>query len=61
MCERLSESGNKLDFDCADADERRILRLMKEVNIINSHVPESSALRVAMRNKIRALIIDKGL
>jgi len=29
--------------------------------VINSHVPGSSAARVAMRNEIRALIMDKGL
>jgi len=34
---------------------------MKEVNVINSHVPGSSATQVAMRNEIRALIIAYGL
>jgi len=34
---------------------------MKEVNVINSHVPGSSATHVVMRNEIRALIMDKGL
>jgi len=37
------------------------LRLMKEVNIINSHVPRSSATQLNMRNEICALILDKGL
>ncbi len=42
-------------------EECRVLQLMREVNVINRHVPGSSAAHVAMRNEIRALIMDKGL
>jgi hypothetical protein len=34
---------------------------LKETNIIVSNVPGSSSSRVAMRNQIRALIVEKGL
>ncbi|KAJ6525416.1 hypothetical protein B0H19DRAFT_962420, partial [Mycena capillaripes] len=42
-------------------EERRVLRLMKEVNIINAHVSGSSQSKLVMRNQIRGLMIDKGL
>ena len=61
ICDRLSQSNDHTAFKCTTAEERRILRLMKEVNVINSHVPGSSAARIVMRNEIRALIMDKGL
>ena len=41
--------------------ERRVLRLMKEVNLVTSKVPGSSASRVAMRNEIRALTMSHGM
>ncbi|KAJ7177005.1 hypothetical protein C8R46DRAFT_890107 [Mycena filopes] len=43
------------------AEERRVLRLMKEVNVINSHVPGSAQSKLVMRNEIRALMLEKGL
>ena len=42
-------------------EERKVLRLMKEVNLITSKVPGSSAARVAMRNEIRALTMTHGM
>jgi len=42
-------------------EERRVLRLMKEVNLVTSRVPGSSASRVAMRNEIRALTMTHGM
>ena len=42
-------------------DERRVLRLMKEVNLVTAKVPGSSASRVAMRNEIRALTMTHGV
>ena len=41
--------------------ERRVLRLMKEVKLVNRHVPGSSAARLAMRNEIRALMLQPRL
>jgi hypothetical protein len=35
-------------------DERRVLQLLKEVNVVVSNVAGSSASRVAMHNEIRA-------
>ena len=62
VCDRLShQSNNNSMFECTTPEERRILQLMKEVNVINSHVPGSSAARIVMRNEIRALIMEKGL
>ena len=42
-------------------EERQVLNLMKEVNVITSNVEGSAASRVAMRNELRALMIEKGL
>jgi len=61
VCDQLSQSYNNSAFKSATPEEHRILQLMKEVNVINSHVPGSSAAQVAMRNEIRALIIAYGL
>ena len=60
MCERLSNT-DKNNTSANTVEERRVLQLMKEVNVINHHVPGSSAARVMMRNEIRALIMEKGL
>ncbi|KAJ7932933.1 hypothetical protein B0H13DRAFT_1856544 [Mycena leptocephala] len=43
------------------AEEKRVLRLMKEVNLISSHVPGSAQSKLVMRNEIRALMVEKGL
>ncbi len=61
LCERLAQSNGQMDISTASAEERRVLRLMKEVNVVNTHVPGSAAARVSMRNEIRALIMEKGL
>lgn len=42
-------------------EQRRAIRLMKEVNLVNAKVPGSSASRVAMRNEIRALTMTHGM
>ncbi|KAF8167655.1 hypothetical protein B0H34DRAFT_641905, partial [Crassisporium funariophilum] len=42
-------------------DERKVLNLMKQVNTVTCSVPGTSASRVAMRNEIRALMIEKGM
>ncbi|KAJ7200534.1 hypothetical protein GGX14DRAFT_571942 [Mycena pura] len=44
-----------------DAEEIKVLNLLKQVNAVASSVPGSSAARVAMRNEIRGLMIEKGL
>jgi hypothetical protein len=43
------------------AEERKVLRLMKEVNLVTTKVPGSSAARVSMRNEIRALTMTHGM
>ena len=53
------ERGEKV---AAETDEdKKVLRLMKEVNLVTSKVPGSSASRVAMRNEIRALTMTHGM
>ncbi|KAG1843114.1 hypothetical protein DFJ58DRAFT_617230, partial [Suillus subalutaceus] len=42
-------------------DERSVLRLMKEVQVITSNVPGSAHMRVNMRNEICGLMCDRGL
>ena len=44
-----------------NADERKVLNLMKQVRAITSNIPGSSASRVSMRNEIRGLMIEKGM
>jgi hypothetical protein len=34
---------------------------MKEVNLINAHVPGSAQSKLVMRNELRALMIERGL
>lgn len=57
MTERISRGDS---VTANNDDERKVLNLMKEVNTVTSHVPASAASRVAMRNEIRALMIDLG-
>jgi hypothetical protein len=42
-------------------EEKKVLNLMKQIKTVTSNVPGSSASRVAMRNEIRGLMIEKGL
>ncbi|PPQ77992.1 hypothetical protein CVT26_015900 [Gymnopilus dilepis] len=42
-------------------EERKVLNLMKQVNTVTANVPGSSASRIAMRNEIRGLMIEKGM
>ncbi|KAJ3766706.1 hypothetical protein FB446DRAFT_625523, partial [Lentinula raphanica] len=58
VCEHLSQ-GDRVG--CSTTEERQLMNLMKELNVINTHVPGSSASKVAMRNEIRAINIEKGL
>ncbi|KAJ7937912.1 hypothetical protein B0H13DRAFT_1582037, partial [Mycena leptocephala] len=44
-----------------NAEERKVMNLLKQVNGVAASVPGSSAARVAMRNEIRGLMIEKGL
>ena len=57
----ISRSSNGGYATAHDDDERKVLDLMREVNTVTSHVPGSSASRVAMRNEIRALTMKNGL
>jgi hypothetical protein len=58
VCERVAHGDNKT---YNSESENHVLQLLKETNIVVSNVPGSSASRVAMRNQIRALIIERGL
>lgn len=42
-------------------EEKRVLALMRQVKLVTSHIPGSSASRVAMRNEIRGLMLTHGL
>jgi hypothetical protein len=44
-----------------NAEERRVPALMKEVNIITSHVPGSAQSKFLRRNEIRALMMEMGM
>ncbi|KAI0731010.1 hypothetical protein C8Q76DRAFT_588334, partial [Earliella scabrosa] len=58
VCARVAETN---EVYATDAEERRVLRLMKEVQMVNSNVPGSSASRIAMRNEIRGMMITHGM
>ncbi|KAH9847115.1 hypothetical protein C2E23DRAFT_705455, partial [Lenzites betulinus] len=58
VCSRIVHTGF---VRAEDADERRVLKLMQEVQLVSSAVPGSSAARVKMRNEIRALMLSKGM
>ena len=58
VLERI-ENGNGVTANTDE--ERRVLRLMKEVNLVTAKVPGSSAARVTMRNEIRALTMTHGM
>ncbi|KJA13613.1 hypothetical protein HYPSUDRAFT_1074013, partial [Hypholoma sublateritium FD-334 SS-4] len=58
VCDRVA-SGDAVHPN--SADEAKILSLLNEVNAVAGKVPCSSASRVAMRNEIRGLIMEKGL
>lgn len=52
----------KGDYTSAyDDEERLVLRLMKEVNLVSEPVPGSSASKLALRNQIRGMMTDLGL
>jgi hypothetical protein len=58
----VSERVAQGDFTTANnADERKVLDLMKQVNTVTANIPGSSAARVVMRNEICALMIEKGI
>ncbi len=60
VCQLLS-CGNKNSLaQCTTAEERRVMRLMNEVNIINSHVPGSSAARVTSPPKGDSFFYSRG-
>jgi hypothetical protein len=44
-----------------NAEERKVMDLLTQVNGVAASIPGSSAARVAMRNEIRELMIEKGL
>ncbi|KAJ7908622.1 hypothetical protein B0H13DRAFT_2331271 [Mycena leptocephala] len=58
VAERVA-AGDRITADTPE--ERRVLRMMKEANLITSHVPGSAQSRLVMRNEIRALMIEKGM
>ncbi|KAK0436841.1 uncharacterized protein EV420DRAFT_1252484, partial [Desarmillaria tabescens] len=58
IAERVSNG----DFKTANTpEERRVLTLMKEVNAVATGIPGSSMARVAKRNEVKGLMMDKGL
>ncbi|KAJ3915079.1 hypothetical protein F5877DRAFT_474, partial [Lentinula edodes] len=58
VAERFAR-GDMVSF--RNSEERTVLELMQQVNLVTSSVPGSSSALVNMRNEIRALMIDQGL
>ncbi|KAG6876462.1 hypothetical protein C0992_012882 [Termitomyces sp. T32_za158] len=60
--QRVSARVAKGDYiTVRDDEEKHVLELMKQVNVISSHVPGSAAMRMSMRNEIRGMMIHLGL
>lgn len=58
----VSERVSRGDYSTAhSAEEKKVLNLMREVKAVTSFVPGSASSKVAMRNEIKALIVDQGL
>jgi hypothetical protein len=56
---RVTEHVSRGDFTTAKTNEERdILKLMKEVQLITSHVPGSLASHTAMSNEIRGMMMQ---
>lgn len=59
---KVTERIARGDTTTADnEDEIKVLKLMRQVKMVSSHVPGSSASRIAMRNQMRGLMMTKGL
>jgi len=58
VSERVSRGDS---VTCNNEDERKVLRPMKKVQVVTSHIPGSSASHVVMRNEIRGLMMHLGL
>jgi hypothetical protein len=58
VSERVANGGS---ITPKNVEEHKVLHLLKQVNGIAATAPGSSAARVAMRNEIRGLMIEKGL
>lgn len=59
---KVTERVARGDTTTADNDdEAKVLKLMRQVKMVTSHVPGSSASRIAMRNEMRGLMMSKGL
>lgn len=57
VCARIAE---KVPLSGLDAEERKVLKLMDEVQLVSRNVPGTSAARLAMRNELRALMVTHG-
>jgi hypothetical protein len=57
VSERIANGDTKT---ANNAEERRVLKLMQEVNVINAHVEGSAQSKLVMRNQIRGLMIENG-
>ena len=58
VCARIAGSHR---VQAEDDEERRVLKLMNDVQLITRQVPGSSGARLAMRNEVRALMYSKGM
>lgn len=59
VCTKV-ENGEFKVADC-DVEEHRVVELLKEVEVVNSHVPGTAAAKMDMRQEIRALTLQHGL
>ncbi|KZV95352.1 hypothetical protein EXIGLDRAFT_610679 [Exidia glandulosa HHB12029] len=58
ICDRASKGEHIVP---QNDDERRVLRLMRQVKVLTSKVPGSAASKASMRNEIRGLMMTKGM
>ncbi|KAJ3551346.1 hypothetical protein NM688_g4757 [Phlebia brevispora] len=58
VCERVAAEEH---VTANNEDERRVLKLMKEVNLVTANVPGTSGSKIYMRNQIRGMMLQLGL
>ena len=58
VCARIAGTRR---IQAEDDEERRVLKLMNDVQLVTRQVPGSSGARIAMRNEVRALMFSKGM
>ncbi|KAJ3559445.1 hypothetical protein NM688_g341 [Phlebia brevispora] len=58
VCERVAQGEYNVTYS---DEEKHVVKLMRQVNLVTSTVPGSSSSRIYMRNQIRAMMLQLGM